>query len=157
MNLSNSGLIYWIWLSQINGIGPVTAKNLLDTFKTPENIYKAAIDELVNISGIGSATSNIIYNSKSLAEAEDIINKCEKKSISVLTWSDYLYPSDIKNIKKAPIVLYFRGELIEDSMGVAIIGSRRCSDYGKRLTVEVCEFLAQNHVPIISGMAKGIC
>ena len=41
-------------------------------------------------------------------------------------------------------------------MGVAIIGSRRCSDYGKRLTVEVCEFLAQNHVPIISGMAKGI-
>jgi len=41
-------------------------------------------------------------------------------------------------------------------MGIAIVGSRRCTDYGKRLTVEVAEFLAQNNIPIISGMAKGI-
>jgi len=55
-----------------------------------------------------------------------------------------------------PVILYYRGNIIEDSMGVAIVGSRRCSEYGKRLTVDAGEFLAQNNVPIISGMAKGI-
>lgn len=39
---------------------------------------------------------------------------------------------------------------------MAIIGSKRCTEYGKRLTVEAAEFLAQNNIPVISGMAKGI-
>ena len=41
-------------------------------------------------------------------------------------------------------------------MGIAIVGSRRCTDYGKRITVDAAEFLAKNNIPIISGMAKGI-
>ena len=62
----------------------------------------------------------------------------------------------MKDIKKSPIILYYRGKLIEDSMGVAIVGSRRCTEYGKRLTVDAGKFLAINNIPVISGMAKGI-
>jgi len=37
------------------------------------------------------------------------------------------------------VVLYYRGNIIEDSMGIGIVGSRRCREYGKRLTVEAGE------------------
>jgi len=151
-----SDAVYWIWLSEINGIGPVSAKALIDKFITPQNIYKATKSELVDISGIGIATADTIFNSKSLTNAELILNKCEKLNIRVLTYGDSLYPTQVKDIKKSPIILYYRGNLIEESMGVAIVGSRRCTEYGKRLTVDAGKFLAQNNIPVISGMAKGI-
>ncbi|MGH4139601.1 DNA-processing protein DprA [Clostridium sp.] len=151
-----SGDVYWIWLAQINGIGPVMAKALLSVFKTPQNIYKATKYELINVDGIGDKTADIIFNCKSLACAEKILSKCEKLNISILTYGDSLYPIEVKDIKKAPVILYYRGNLIEDSVGVAIVGSRRCTEYGKRLTAEAGSFLAQNNIPVISGMAKGI-
>lgn len=152
----DSNLVHWIWLSQINGIGPITSKVLLNIFKTPQNIYKATKSELVDIHGIGNATANIIYNSRSLDKAEKILSNCEKLNIKVLTYVDSLYPLEVKHIKKAPVILYYRGMLIEDSLGVAIAGSRRCTEYGKRLAVEAAEFLAHNSIPVISGMAKGV-
>ncbi|MGH4049897.1 MAG: DNA-processing protein DprA [Clostridium sp.] len=84
------------------------------------------------------------------------MTKCEKLNIKVLTYGDSLYPTQVKDIKKSPVILYYRGNLIEESMGVAIVGSRRCTEYGKRLTVDAGKFLAQNNIPVISGMAKGI-
>ncbi|MCJ7472516.1 MAG: DNA-processing protein DprA [Actinobacteria bacterium] len=156
MVTNDSDLLYWIWLSQINGIGPVIAKVLLDIFKTPAKIYKATKDELININRIGNATADIILDSKSLATSEEILNKCKKANIRILTSKDSLYPIEVKDIMKAPIILYYRGNIIEDSMGVAIVGSRRCTEYGKILTVEAAEFLTQNNIPVISGMAKGI-
>jgi DNA processing protein len=156
MVINDSDLLYWIWLSKINGVGPVIAKVLLDAFKTPENIYKATKDELININRIGNATADLIFNSKSLANSEEILNNCKKTSIKVLTYGDSLYPIEVKDIKKAPVILYYRGNIIEDSMGVGIVGSRRCTEYGKKITVEAAEFLAGNNIPVISGMAKGI-
>lgn len=152
----DSSILYFLWLSLINGIGPVTAKILLKVFKTPQNIYKATKFELINIHGIGNNIVDKIFNSKTLIEAEKILNKCEKLNISILTYENSLYPTQVKDIKKSPIILYYKGNIIEDSIGIAIVGSRRCTEYGKKITVEAAEFLAQNQIPIISGMAKGI-
>lgn len=156
MVTNDRNLLYWIWLSQIKGVGPVIAKVLLDVFKSPENIYKTTKDELINIDRIGNAIADIIFSSKSLVVSEEILNKCKKTNIGILTSIDSLYPIAVKDIKKAPVILYYKGNVIEDSMGVAIVGSRRCTEYGKKITVEAAEFLAQNHIPVISGMAKGI-
>ncbi|MDD2495419.1 MAG: helix-hairpin-helix domain-containing protein [Tissierellia bacterium] len=57
---------YWVWLTLLKGIGPVTAKKLLNELGTPENIYNADYDQLIKITGIGSATANIILDSKSI-------------------------------------------------------------------------------------------
>lgn len=149
-------LIYWIWLSEIRGIGSVTSKALLNVFKTPQNIYKASKEEIMNLHGIGNATTELILNSKSLQKAEDILNKCEKLNIKILTYEDSLYPHEVKTIKKSPIILYYRGKIIENSLGVSIVGARRCTEYGKMVTVEAANFLAKHNIPVISGMAKGI-
>ena len=61
---------------------------------------------------------------------------------------DVLYPEQVKRLADAPVVLYYRGRLEVDSMGVAIIGARRCTDYGKKVAKEAAEFLAKNNVQI---------
>lgn len=156
MALYKESLLYWIWLSQLTGIGPVTAKALLDALKTPENIYEACKEDLTYIHGIGNATAELILNSKSLYKAEDILNKCERSDIKILTYYDDLYKQEVRSIRNTPVLLYYRGNIREGSMGVAIVGSRRCNEYGKRITVEAAEFLAQNNITVVSGMAKGI-
>jgi len=42
----------------------------------------------------------LIFNSKSLVKAEEILSECEKLNIEVLTYEDALYPIEVKKIKK---------------------------------------------------------
>lgn len=147
---------FWVWLSTLKGIGPITARKLLNHFCTPERIYYASKKELLEVDDIGEVTSGRIINSRSLNCAADIIEKCSKNNIKMLCWDNPLYPDMVKSLNKLPILLYYKGQLIEDSIGVGIVGTRRCTEYGKRATVEAAEFLSKHKIPVISGMAKGI-
>lgn len=75
-----------------------------------------------------------------------------------VTLLDDAYPELLKQIDDPPAVLYIKGhlDLKGDRPSVAIVGSRKCSEYG----VGVCEMLAQGlalrGVPIVSGLAAGI-
>jgi DNA processing protein len=149
-------LLLWIWLSNIKGIGCITAKMLLNRFKEPERIYNATKDELREIAGLGTVRIECILNSRSLEHAKSILEKCKKLGISILAYDDNLYPKRARDTERAPIVLYYRGSIREENIGVGIVGSRRCTEYGKRVAVEAAEFLAQHKIPVISGMAKGI-
>jgi len=148
--------IYWLWLSSIKGIGPVSAKLLLQRFYIPQRIYSAERDELEGIEGIGKHIVEIMSGSKSLAKAEKIMKDCQNNDISILPFDDKLYPEEVRKLRKSPIVLYYKGKLINESIGIGITGSRNCTEYGKRVAVEAAEFLASKNITLISGMAKGL-
>ncbi|AKN33465.1 DNA processing protein DprA [Clostridium carboxidivorans P7] len=150
--------IYWIWLSETPNIGDVIGKKLLEEFKTPKNIFDADKEELMNVEGIGEKTANLIFNSKYevMNRSETIMKKCEKNNIKLLNINDSSYPPKVKNIQDSPILLYYLGTITKDCMGVGIVGSRRCTSYGKKIAKEAAEFLAENNISVISGMAKGI-
>lgn len=147
---------YLIWLTQIKGIGPVLQKKLLNYFKDVESIYNADEKDLLIVDGIGSLLAKNITNSKCLNKTNSILDEVHKKGIKILAFDDPLYPSCAKKASDSPILLYYKGNIREDIKGIAIVGSRRCSDYGKRITIEAASYLAQNDIPVISGMAKGI-
>lgn len=149
-------MLYWIWLTHIKGIGPINQKNLLNKFTTPENIYNADIENLLECSGIGYSTAQKIISNKSLDNAHRISDNVKKLGLSILKLDDPLYPVNVKSIKESPILLYYCGSLIKESIGVAIAGSRRCSVYGKTVSAEAASYLAKNKICVISGMAKGI-
>lgn len=152
----DENLLFWLWLNSIKGIGPATARLLLDEFQDPESIYRAKREDFVDIPGIGQVKADILLREKSLSSAKAILETCNRLNIAILTLNDPLYQPFAKEINKAPVLLYYRGIIREDSIGVAIVGSRRCTEYGKRVTVEAAEFLAQHNISVISGMAKGI-
>ncbi|WP_366922114.1 DNA-processing protein DprA [Metallumcola ferriviriculae] len=147
---------YWIWLRQLSGIGTVLEKRLLDRCKSPKSIYEANAEELMLVAGIGAALAKVIRQNRSLDQAESILEKALKNDMKLLTYHDPLYPVLAKEYRDAPTLLYYKGQLRKNSTGVVIVGSRRCTAYGKRAAVEASGFLAENNIPVISGMAKGI-
>lgn len=78
----------------------------------------------------------------------------EIKEISII---DDEYPLRLKNIKDAPEKLYVLGdEKLLKAPGIAIVGSREYSDYGKEYALKFAKELAYQNLTIISGMAIGI-
>lgn len=148
--------ILYVWLSLIDGIGPVIASELLRKFKNIKLIYQATYEEIIEVKGIGSKLANNIINSKSLINAEKIYNYCVKENIYILKKYKENYPVQLNNYRNSPIVLYAKGILKDTSNCIAIVGSRRCTEYGKDVTIELCAELSKNNITIISGLAKGI-
>ena len=149
-------MLYWIWLTGINGIGPKRQRILLEKFKTPENIYRSSMGDLLECNGIGSKMAERIVEEKSLDKAKRILDNVERLNIQLLDLYNPLYPNNAKSIEEMPILLYYKGNLVENSMGVAIVGARRCSDYGKIVASNAASYLANENISVISGMAKGI-
>lgn len=66
------------------------------------------------------------------------------------------YPSSLKTIKGAPEKLYIKGKLLRDESCFAIVGTRRCSAYGKQIAMDIAGELASAGLTIVSGLAPGI-
>ncbi|MGB9743335.1 MAG: DNA-processing protein DprA [Minisyncoccales bacterium] len=75
--------------------------------------------------------------------------------IKKITLADKNYPALLKKIKNPPQILYCQGELKKEKC-LAIVGTRRCSDYGKQIAWEIAGDLAENGFTIVSGLAPGI-
>ena len=111
---------------------------------------------LRQIKGIGQVMAEKISSQKCLISSYKILDEVEKKNISLLTYRDPLYPNIAKDYPQAPSLLYYRGHIRESFNSVGIVGSRRCSQYGREVAIEASKFLAENNIAVISGLAKGI-
>ena len=79
------------------------------------------------------------------------------EKIKTITIKDKKYPERLKKIPNPPQTLYVRGDLsIAKKNCFAIVGARRCSDYGKQIAMEIAGNLAGAGIVIVSGLAKGI-
>lgn len=65
------------------------------------------------------------------------------------------YPSLVREISNPPTHLYVSGQ-IPDMPLVAIVGSRRPTDYGRHVTYQLASELAAAGVGVVSGLAIGI-
>jgi len=146
---------YWIWLTQLKGIGPLMSRKLFSEFGNPENIYNADYEQLIKVPGIGALTAKAILNNKSLESAKIIHYNCHKGGIGIINCNEKDYGRIYNNHPEMPILLYYKGK-IKYVPGIAVVGSRRCSFYGKKVVADVSEYLAKNNITVISGMAKGI-
>jgi DNA processing protein len=71
------------------------------------------------------------------------------------------YPSALRVQRDAPAALYLKGdtawlELLESERPVAVVGSRRASQYGKDVAYMLGRELAATGVPVVSGLAFGV-
>jgi len=78
------------------------------------------------------------------------------EEIKILKLEDKNYPNSLKVIKNPPKTLYYRGKLLKEEKLFAIVGSRKCSEYGKEMAFKLAEDLALAGLTIISGLAEGI-
>ncbi|MEA1975466.1 MAG: DNA-processing protein DprA, partial [Bacillota bacterium] len=148
--------LYWVWLVELQNLGPITQKKLLEEFNNPESIYNATKEELLKIKGIGKTRAKKIYEDKSLIKAKKILEKVKQNKMNILIMNDELYDERLLKIDKMPILLYYKGFLRKNDKRIGIVGSRRCTTYAKEITNSISTYLAKKDVTIVSGMAKGI-
>ncbi len=79
------------------------------------------------------------------------------QEIKTVKLTDKNYPESIKKLSDAPDVLYYRGILpAPEEICMAVVGTRRSSDYGQQATIEIAGGLSDAGVTVVSGMAPGI-
>ena len=149
--------LYTIALTQVNGIGPIQAKQLIEQFGNAEAVFKAPLKVLASIDGFGLLKASAIKEFSDYKSIEEEIKFCEAHHINILSITDATYPKRLLNCFDAPTVLYYRGTAdLNTSRIISIVGTRINSDYGKQITEQIVKELTAQNVLIISGMAFGI-
>lgn len=147
---------YWIWLSGLPYIGPITVNRLLEHFGHPLRVYHADAAEFRHIKGMTQRQVQSMIENRSLDRARRIMEDCDRNHISILLKNDVRYPKRAKSLEDAPAVLYYKGALRELQESVAIVGARRCTQEEKNQAVILAQQCVEKNQTVISGMAKGI-
>ncbi|HDI83902.1 MAG TPA: DNA-protecting protein DprA [candidate division WOR-3 bacterium] len=123
-----------------------------------EYLYSIPGEEDINKDSIRDYLSDYVDVEKVLnLEVEPIYNHLKKKGVNIVSILSDDYPENLKTIPKPPPILFIRGEIVpEDSKAVAIIGTRRPTEYGRSVAWNFAKELASNGFTIISGLAMGI-
>lgn len=90
-------------------------------------------------------------------EAMEVLSQIKYNYVTI---ADDEYPTCLKNIYHPPFVLFYYGDIsllkyCQDYDAVAVIGSRKNSDYGAEMTRKIVRGVAKKYL-IVSGLAKGI-
>ena len=86
-----------------------------------------------------------------------LIEQAKTMSASIITFHDPSYPANLLPLSDAPPILFVRGKLHpDDKFSIAIVGSRRATNYGREASNRFAQALAERGLCIISGGALGI-
>lgn len=87
----------------------------------------------------------------------DYFEKLDNEGIRVVSYFDQKYPAKLKNIYDPPALLYVQGKDLDFAIpSIAVVGTRKCSSYGMKVTMDLTSQLVSQGIMIISGMAEGI-
>jgi DNA processing protein len=74
----------------------------------------------------------------------------------VLTVLDAEYPLALRGIHEMPPILFTKGSLRCEDVGVSIVGSRQASPQGLSVAANIAKGLVERGLSVISGLADGI-
>lgn len=150
-------LHYQIGITLIPGVGDINGRKLISYCGGVEAVFKERKEALLKIPGIGSSTVNSIVSQSVLKRAEEEITFIEKHKISPLFYLDKSFPRRLNHCADAPLMVYYKGSAdLNSKRVISIVGTRRATDYGRRICNEIVEELATLNVLVVSGLAYGI-
>ncbi len=172
---------YGLGFSVFPGIGPQTFQKLLSEFGSAKSAWESKRPRLAEI--IGEKTLARFEDFRNTFSLEDYAKKLLRKEVSFLLLTDKEYPKLLKEIKNPPIVLYVKGnmEVLSRHSGeelkrrlqnpdsgraplarmteepiIAIVGTRKITEYGKEVTKLLTTDLVSAGFTIVSGLAIGV-
>jgi DNA processing protein len=146
-------------LSLIPGVGAARVRALLARFGSARAAVAASARRLAAVEGVGPGTAAAIVAgaAPALEAARGQLAAGERVGHRFLPVHDPVYPSLLRRIYDPPPYLWVRGDLaVEDGSAVAIVGSRRATEYGRRVAEHFAAGLAGAGITVVSGLAYGI-
>lgn len=144
-------------LSLVPGVGPGRIRALLARFGSAQAALYAPLQALVCVPGIGTETARRIAAFADWGAVDAQFEQAERVGAVLIPAWDARFPAALLQIYDPPALLWVRGSLTaDDALAVAIVGTRRPTDYGLRLARQFAAELACQGVTIVSGLAYGI-
>ena len=150
---------HWLQLSLTDGIGPILGRRLIDAAGSAEAATQLTRRELAQIEGIGLAKAQSIADSLKSAESDAILQQSKANDLGakLISPDDDSWPALLKPLPAAPLVLFVMGNLEpRDLNALSIVGSRRCTHYGREQSERFAALLAGAGFTVISGGARGV-
>lgn len=147
----------WLALARIRGLGCASFKKLADFFGDPSRALSASENTLAQVPGLERPAIEGILGFSEWDEVGKEIGRSAQAGANILPYAAARYPARLKTIADPPPFLFVKGELRdEDERAIAVVGSRSASEYGLRVTRDLCGGLASLGFTVVSGMARGI-
>ncbi|MEM0964132.1 MAG: DNA-processing protein DprA, partial [Bacteroidota bacterium] len=146
-----------IALSLVPGVGPGRVRALLAALGSATAVFEAPAHRLVRAEGVGRQTAEAIASWSDHAEVDRQLDRADRIGARLVAFSDDEYPDLLRRIYDPPAFLWVRGQFTEaDGLAVAVVGTRRASDGGRRAAEAFASGLADAGATVVSGLAYGI-
>ena len=154
--ISEVGRAY-LRLQLTQDVGPARLNNLIAHFGSVEAVLSASMAALEGVEGIGRQIATSLVRARDGGPVDREIDRAAEEGLRIVCRDDDDYPQSLLHIPDPPICLYLRGHLEpSDCVSVSIVGTRRCSHYGREQAARFAESLARAGFTIVSGLARGI-
>lgn len=150
-------LTHWIWLAHRPGLRDWMKIRLLSHFSDPEDIFFADREAY---SAVEDLTAEALegLEDKDLTTAQEILDRCDRENLQILTYQEERYPARLKNIFDPPTVLYYKGSMpnLNAVPVIGVVGTRSASPYGIQTARQMGGEIGACGGVVVSGLAKGI-
>lgn len=146
-----------IALSLVPGVGAGRMRALLAQFGTAAAVMSASRMALTQVNGVGPQTAEAITAFDDYAAVEQQLERADQIGATLITPWDDRFPSRLRQIYDPPALLWMGGTLTKaDDRAIAVVGTRRCTDYGRQQAYRFAQELVQHGFTVVSGLAYGI-
>jgi DNA processing protein len=147
-----------IILNALPNVGSVKIRLLIEHFGSADAALGASESALGRVPGIGEQIARDVGRWRDhLKDPAKELEAAVAAGLQVISYYDHAYPASLKQIYDPPMVLYVRGRLEEaDRHAIAIVGTRRASNYGRTTASRLARDLVANGFTVVSGLALGI-
>lgn len=154
MEISNRDII--IWLNSLN-VGNRTIERIMKQVPQLVDLWELPSDKLYNLKSINNKIIDKIISNRKDDYLKRLFHIVDEQNINIITIFDKDYPRRLHYIYDNPKVIYLKGNLTEeDSLAIAVVGSRKVTSYGRWATEKFVEELVKLDVTIVSGLALGV-
>lgn len=144
-------------LTLVPGIGPRLLNALLRRFGSAEAVLRATPAELEQVPHVSARLVDLLQRSLASRDVDSELELMESHQVRLLQLGEPDYPQALASIAVPPRLLFVRGQLVPaDAQAVAVIGSRSCTSYGRRVAERLAGDLARAGYTVVSGLARGI-
>ena len=155
--MTQSELYHTLALMQVEGVGDVIAKKLIQNCGNAIEVFASKKSQLQKIDGIGSVIIKNLQDKSVFAKAEAELQFIAQENISTTYFQDNNYPERLKNCYDSPVLLFKAGNIdLENQRIISIVGTRQITTYGMEFTKKLIEEISPLNPIIVSGFAYGV-
>ena len=147
-----------IWLDMFDFLTYKKQESILALFDEPKQIFDSfslCYDKVKSI--VTKQQFDQMTYSLDAQFLNSYILNLQSKGIKVLTYVSEQYPKQFLDYAEMPFILYYKGDLsLLKTKCVAIVGSRKPTNYGKQVTEKFARAIATSGVTVVSGLADGV-